>query len=235
MTMLSPPGSGGSPERESFSPTVGGGQELKILHRRIFLSASNFVNSIGSYSIFDNLSMNGARSGILRRALEVTILDRDQVIPERPSQDQTYQERMERKKAEEAIASYIQTYSKDSNFTYGFRLVKEFIRGLRVYLDGSGGDARLNQNDMVRIGTTTIEIPATEMKRQIMNDSRGYALVEHAENSFLKDYQEGVERYDRTREGIKFAKTLFKIALVEETQKGEGSPTLNRLAIIHPE
>lgn len=234
MTLASPPGGGSSPEREGFSPTEGGGQELKILHRRIFLSASNFMNGIGSYSLFDSIASNDLGSGILRRALEVTVLDKDMVILERPGQFQTYQELIMRNRAKEAIENYINAFSKDENFIYGFRLVKEFIREIRTYLDGSGADAKLNYSNTVKIGSTGIEMPAIEIKKHIMVDSRGYTLVEFAEDTFLKSHQKEVEAEDRIREGIKFAKTLYKIALVEETQKGKNSPTLRKLAQLHP-
>lgn len=234
MTMTIPP-SGGSPERRVSASTGDQGDEngLQILHRRIFLEALNFMDRINPADPFELYFAQRAGSNIIRRAVDVLV--KATSIPDRLSQDPTYLEVIERKKREEEVLNYIKSHSSDINFSHGFRLMKEFMKGLKPYLDGSGAESKIdpgNINGLMLIGS--IKLPVIEVIRHRANDSRGYTLAQLALEKLQENSVPGVFADDRKIEGAKLYIGIFLQVLVESVQAGEDYPILKRLAKLHP-
>ena len=233
MAMIAP--SGGSPERgtQISIRSVDNERELQKLHRQIFLEALSFVRKISSDNPFEFVFVEIKGSNVVRRAVEE--LAGTMLLPDRQIRFQSPQEKDERGKREAEIKEFINRYSHDRNFSHGFRLMKEFVMGLKPYLDGLGAQQRVGNgsiDNLITIGFT--EVPVKEVIQRRANDSRGYSLIQLVSENLKNEYKPGISADDKTRVGVKFFTELFKQALVEPIHIGEDYPVLKRLAKLYP-
>lgn len=235
MTQALPPSGGGSIERggSALIRNESGEENLQTLHRRIFLEALNLVSNISSDNPFELVFVERWGSNIVMRAVEE--LAGTMLLPDKQIHFQSPGVIGERIRREAEIRGFIDRYSYDRDFSHGFHLMKEFVKGLTPYLDGSDAEPRAddgNMDDLMTIGLT--KVPVKEVIQRRANDSRGYTLVQLASEILKNEYNPNIPADDKKRAGVKFFTELFKQALVESIQAGNDYPMLKILANFHP-